>query len=361
MSVDAGSLPFMVSQVRPTLRALKLLPADSFDSAPILSTLARARNANGADEKRAILGSLTLWSLDQPLLNDARDLFDQGTPDQHKSSTAAAGRPVYEVRSTTGAAWRGGVIVDGDTAWLIFADVHDRFHESAAEYIKTGSWAPSALDMVLRDRDVARVEARAWEIDLLTSLLEHLCQAAASPDRSTFTTPLDAKGKSCSVDITVEHDPPAPGPELAHTSTGLVYVTVRSSKATWATVERMIPLLDFIQAASTETGEVLEPAFLPGGDLLILMTLTHARLAQLSAQVSASGGERPVGVLPVPTHLHYVGKVRLARSFVQGDAVQGLCGVWFVPVTDGSAALPVCGQCEETQPIAQQLLDMLRT
>lgn len=74
-----------------------------------------------------------------------------------------------------------------------------------------------------------------------------------------------------------------------------------------------------------------------------------------------SGGDAPVGPLPAPDRLYCVGKGPLARSFVEGEAVQALCGVWFVPVTDDGAQLAVCSRCEPIEPRAQNLLDMLRS
>ena len=63
----------MQVSARPTLRALRLLPADSYASAPVLSILERARASSDPAGQKALLDTLRLAELDQPLLADARD------------------------------------------------------------------------------------------------------------------------------------------------------------------------------------------------------------------------------------------------------------------------------------------------
>ena len=134
--------PPRVLQVRPTLRALKLLPTDEPAVAAERTVFDRAKSAPDVDTKRAILAEHRLWQLQYSLLNDVRTILEQeGMPDRHTPSKAA-GRTVYEARGRTGAAWRGASVLEGDVLWLVYASPHDRFHSTAADFIKKGKWLP---------------------------------------------------------------------------------------------------------------------------------------------------------------------------------------------------------------------------
>lgn len=348
----------MEFQVRPTLRALKLLPPESYDSTAILGTLDRARATTDPEERRMILNGLTLAGLSHPLLDDARRAFATGAPDRHRESSAAAHRPVYEARSTTGAAWRGSVIRDGDTAWLVFACAHDRYHSTAATYIKKGAWEPTALDHELRDADNRAAALAAWKTALFTDILQHLTAAATTPGPHAFTTPPDVQGCTWDLTFTVEHDHPAQTAAQAHTTSGLVQITARATQDAWPLLTHAIPLLDALQSSE----HPLETTYLSGGDILLLLTVTHAALAQVSADIAApTSGQAPTLMPSPPTHLHWVNTPHLTQAFVLGTVTEGLCGTWFVPLLDGAADLPVCPACEQAKPLAQAILDALRT
>jgi hypothetical protein len=343
-------------QVRPTLRALKLLPADEPTVAAALSMLDRARQAPDSATQRAILAELQLGQLQHPILDDVRTTLKQGgMPDVHKS-TKADGRTVYEARSRTGAAWRGAFVLEGGTWWLVYASPHDRFHSTAADYMKKGSWPPSPLDKQLAAQDAEYILRSQWRVTALTTILDALSRAVAEARRVEFEL-ADATGTAaCTLRLEIEHDEPAPTADLAHTTSGMLQISLLIRGAGRELVNAILALLAFVRDGEQEQ------SYLPGGDLHLMSTMSHARLVQLTADVNETTDvATQASTLPTPTALHYVSKEQLAAGAVIGTAVMSLCGQWFVPRVDGSADLPVCATCEDRKPLAQAMLDGLRS
>ncbi|WP_061269303.1 DUF3039 domain-containing protein [Cellulosimicrobium funkei] len=349
-------------QVRPTLKALKILPDDEPLVAAAQHELERAKQATDLDTQRAILAGLRLGELKHPLLDDARTILEKGgVPDVHASSSKAAStktarRTVHEVRARTGAAWRGAVVLEDGVWWLVFAERHDRFHSTSADFFKKGTWAPSELDKQLAAQDAVHLERRRWKIAALTALLDALRDAVAQTRPIEFALTAPAGGGACTLRVEIEHDAPAPTADLAHTSSGILQTSLLVRGAGRDLVEAIVEIL-----ACVCDGEQ-DQSYLPGGDLLFLSTISHARLAQLTATISATTDIAVhVKELPAPTVLHYVNTGRLTAGFVTGTAVLSLCGEWFVPRLDSSADLPVCPTCEEHEPVARALLEHLRS
>lgn len=349
----------MVTQVRPTLRALRLLPAGDEGVAEALNVIGRARRATDTAAKRAILSELRLDELRHPLLEDVRTTLERGgTPDTHETSSRAAKRTVYEARSRTGAAWRGAVVLEDDVMWLVFADVHDRFHSTAADYLKKGDWLPGVLDAQHAAHDAERACLGRWRVRAVVQILDALREAVCRQRPVELRLDDPAADEPCVLRLEVEHEEPAPTADLAHTTSGLLEVTLLIRRARRELVHRVLRVLDLVR----DGAGLQDQAFLPGGDLLLLSTVSHARLTQLTATVDDTTDIVPgASALPDPAVLHYVNTARLAAGFVDGTAVLSLCGEWFVPRVDGAAHLPVCRACEERKPLAQALLDGLRS
>jgi hypothetical protein len=168
------------------------------------------------------------------------------------------------------------------------------------------------------------------------------------------------QGAVCALRLESEPlDEPAPTAELAHTTSGMLTVTLLIRGADHKDlIQPILGLLDLVRDGAEEQEQV----YLKGGDLQLVWTVSHARLTQLTAAVNDTTDmvEHPQE-LPTPTALHYVSTSVLAAAFVDGTAVYSLCGQWFVPRFDGSARLPVCQECEERKPWAQAVLDGLRS
>lgn len=344
-------------QVRPTLKALKALPAEGSGVADALRVLERAKRAADPDTRRRILTELRLDEMRQPLLDDARNaLAGVGVLDLHASSTKVAGRSVYEVRDRTGAAWRGAVMRAGGVLWLVFAERHDRFHSTAASFFQKGDWEPTELDKALAQQDAVRHQQHQWRVDALARFLDVLRVAVTEQRPVEFELAALTGSDVCTLRLEIEHEVPAASVELAHTTSGMLDVSLLIRGSSYDLVKAILEVVAVVRDGDQDQ------AFLPGGDLQLLSTVSHARLAQLTAVVNATTDfpERATD-LPAPTALHYVNADRLAEGYVDGTAVLSLCGEWFVPSVDGSADLPVCRGCEERKPVAQAILDGLRS
>lgn len=290
--------PQRALQVRPTLRALKLLPAGAPAVAAALSVLDRARTAPDDATKRAVLDELRLDQLQHRLLNDVRTLLEQGgMPDVHATSTKAAGRTVYEARSRTGAAWRGAFVIDGGTWWLVYASPHDRFHSTAADYIKKADWPPTRLDKDLAAHDLEQIRQSQRRVATLTTILDALGSAVADKRAIEFEL-ADAAGTNvCTLLLElIGHDEPAPTADLAHTTSGMLQISLLIRSASRDLVSAILALLAFVRDGEQEQ------AYLPGGDLLLMSTMSHARLAQLTADVyETTDVAAQATFLPTPT------------------------------------------------------------
>jgi hypothetical protein len=353
--------PPRVLQVRPTLRALKLLPTDEPAVVAERTVSDRAKSAPDADTKRAILYQHRLGQLQYSLLNDVRTILKQGgMPTRHAASSKAAGRTVYEARSHTGAGWRGAFVLEGDVMWLVYASPHDRFHATAADFIKTGKSLPDELDKELAAQDAERIRRRSWRVDALTAILDALREATEEQRPVDFELADMTSSNVCTLRLESEPiDEPAPTADLAHTTTGMLTVTLLIRGADHK--DLIQPILDLL-ALVRDGAEEQEQVHLKGGDLQLVWIVSHARLAQLTATVNdTTDMVAHPQELPTPTALHYVSTGQLAAAFVDGTAVYSLCGLWFVPRLDGSADLPVCQECEERKPWAQAVLDGLRS
>jgi hypothetical protein len=310
---------------------------------------------------------LRLGELSHPLLEDANDRFANGSsPDLHIAASKAAGNKVYEVRSRTGAAWRGAVVLDkaGDP-WLVYAEKHDRFHSRAAEHLKSAKaldYMPRAVDYKLREREEAVDRDAQWQISILGSLVSIIREAIQSPGMvAKHELPLQSSWSGrYFLEGIVEHDPAATSADTAHLSSSSVDLWLTFSPGSDASclhriVQVVIPFLK-VQDAS------IDPIYDLNGALQVQAIITQAKLIQLLADAGDEGELVGVCRMPEPTHLHYVAQSYLMSAFVHGIEVRGICGEWFVPIHGEGAetALPICEPCERGKPNAQFVLDLIR-
>lgn len=345
----------MIVTVRPTLSVLRQLRGGSESVARAQKILADAGRATSDADRARILTQLQLGDLTHPLLDDARRGFSRGELTTHRSSTAKFGQPVYEVRDRAGAAWRGAVVCLQETpgtAWLVFVDKHDEFHTAAATFFASTGTLLKSLDKQLWTRETARAVLTAQRLGALRAVLTCFTDALASGARSDAVLPKGPWGAQVRISIDIEHDTPALHASDAHRSAGLVDVSIIVDS-----VEEFSPIMAVLDYLCRQRSAEW---VWKNKRLVTLLTLSHAEMAQLSADLDAGGEigapERAVG----RPALHYVGSALLLEAVVEGLAVQALCGEWFVPLRDEAAELPVCGDCEERLPLAQQILDRLR-
>ena len=345
-------------EVRPTLEVLKVLEKGGMLPLETVRGLDHARKVDDEETRLGLLVDLDLSSLDIPLLRDARAGFANGNPDRQSEMTAKAPCTVYEVRDrSTG--WRGAVVKpDGDCAWLVLADVHDRFHAVGPNVIRGkavgGALGPSPLDLRLWETECASRDLRTARATLLELLIDALIDSA----RTTVPTPVHTTGLFAPAQLSVrvsEQVDPDWVPSEAHGEVSQVAVILSLSSATNAVRDEVIrTCVPFLQPDRS----MWEYHFRT--ELTVQVILSRAGLMQL---LSADRPFLPVEnrEAPAPDSLHYTAKQSLTEAFVSGRAVRAVCGQWWVPVGDDTthSELPICPDCENEEPFAQTARDLL--
>lgn len=347
---DSGALGRGGRRVpRPTIKFLRLLPMDSFS---------HARDAQAIKGRR--WAELSLGDIQHPLIDDAKKAFANGLPDKHESSSRSSGRTVYEVRSRSGAAWRGAVILDdyGDP-WLIWASKHDEFNSHAKNVLTREGiqgWLPAPAEYKLRMREEAETAARAWKREAIQSILKAIADAVHNGSDASVAIDAPEPGDPVSINIAFEHDAPAESPEQGETLASIFFRVANSSQAPYRDdlLACVLPLLQ-------PERDKIDSTFDSRGQLDIWITLTHAKLTQLLALDAIAATDEQLDVVCSPnTHLHYVATADLVSALVTGSSSRAVCGRWFVPTKDERAGLPICPDCEEQKPLAQEALRIIR-
>jgi len=342
--------------VRVTAKVLLALPAESLADTTQQDLLRRAKAATVGEVRAALVSDLRFDGIEHDLLSDAKVRLAAGLPDQHRAATAAAGQPVFEVRSRSGAGWRGAVVREDDGVfWLVYAAKHDVFHSTVASVMKRDEWRPGALDRVVFGHDRADAKRVARSVEILTSLIGTLRTAVVSGAAERFS--VERAGSSpASVAVEVEHDEPASGPQYANQSESAVSLVLRidadSSEVQRELIQTCVP---FLQPDERQRDQ----AYGRSNTLEFVMTVTHARLAQLTGEFIVEFTDTAAAIT-APDRLHYANVTATIEGFVLGTAVLALCGSWFVPSTSEGSGLPICDECERVQPTAQLLLDRIR-
>lgn len=352
-AIGQGDVP----HVRVTAKTLLTLPAESLGSTDEQDLLRRAKVTSDSDARSAILADLRFDAIEHDLLSDARVRLSGGLPDYHRAATAAAGEPVYEVRSRSGAAWRGAVVRDGDGVfWLVYAAKHDVFHNTVASVMKRDGWQPNALDQAVLEHDRAETERVARSVTILSDLIHALAGTVDTGAAERFTVAIPGRPTTASVEVSIEHDAPAASPEEADRSESSISLVLRIDADSDAVQRELIrTCVPFLQPNERHRDQVYGRQ----NSLELVMTVTHARLVQLTGDF-ALDSTRAAPVINPPDRLHYANVTATIEGFVLGRAVVALCGSWFVPSTSESSGLPICDECERVQPTAQRLLDQIR-
>jgi len=325
---------------------LKSLPRGTFEDTTPLDLI-----ANGAWDR------VKLYTVQHPLLDDARYRFKTGFPDRHVSASRTYGEAVYEVRERGGAAWRGLVVMDAEgDPWLVWAERHDQFAKHAGS-VQIPKLLPTAVEYKLRDREEAAQRAGQWRKDVLTAFVRALRDSIRTGETQSVTIPGLREGESAVIEVEAIHDEPAPAVDQAHTGQSVMCVSLKIRGKGWNDFEAALVnvCLPFLEPDHTKVQPVM------GKDgLTAMVDITHAQIVQLIADPPTYDAERPAQVAP-RDRLHYVGSQHLLESFVDGTPVRGVCGIWFVASHGEECGLPICSQCEAEQPMAQAVLDLLRS
>ncbi len=363
---------YFMTNVRPTLRVLKVLSKGDLLPRKAADAYQAARALDDVDTKVAKLAEIDIGNLDVNLLRAARRDLADGGADHHVSMTREAKRPVYEVRSYEGAAWRGAVVrVDDDPdLWMVHADSHDEFNRHGSSVIKdlriNKRLGPSDLDRRLRDMEEAPSEERTLRQSLLLNLVSSLASAVKSGEPTQVDLPGVPEFEDAQMLIEGALDLEDLDVGTAHAE--VAEVLVRLIIPHWAARSRdqtakqwlLSVCVPFLQPNSA----MQEAIYSQERGLTVQLILSKAQLAQLLAGPTEPLEVRDCNPAP-PTRLHYTAKVSLVDAYVDGRAVRAVCGEWWVPTGDDSthADLPICPECEEEEPFAQlavSLLDKLR-
>lgn len=351
--------------VWPTIEVLNTLDKAGVLDPRVKKELDSARSLTDRTQKIIQLAkAVELAVAYEPLIADAKKGFARGTPDIHKSATAKAKTTVYEVRSHTGAAWRGAVVCPkGDEdAWLVYADRHDLFHKAGPDAIakkhKSKALGPSQLDRRVREKCAGWAADKSCNKQILDGAVDSLRSIAGGTKSVELPMPAESDFADAVVTMTVNPviDVDA-DPLNAHEEVSVIRLDFIESTMAYETRAKLIRLLShFLQP-----DELMLESLYRNGTFTLDVLVTQARLIHLLG-TGAEGRLDFENSPPEPTKLHYALKTAIAEAYVEGCAVQAVCGRWWVPIGDEKthSELPVCPECQAQQPFAQAIKALVR-
>ncbi|MGC4940136.1 DUF3039 domain-containing protein [Kribbella sp. DT2] len=241
--------------------------------------------------------------------------------------------------------WRGGVWEEpgSGVCWLLVAGLAKGNHEDRDDFYKRverendsgdpSRWLPTGEDQRLLKRETAARLRTDWELSVQRQVLDALqAVQAGGTRRFEISHPVVKEEKLAEIDlaVTAVRDDGYEADEIdleiipckGHAGSGLLWqLTVR----TLITISPPEQSWDRFKDTYSNIGEV--------GAWIV-------RVAELRPFVEANEL-----VLSEPgTTSHYAHREHLAGSTIEGHAVRGLCGVYFVPRQD-HAAIPQCQIC----------------
>ncbi|MDQ1074807.1 MULTISPECIES: DUF3039 domain-containing protein [Microbacterium] len=255
-------------------------------------------------------------------------------------------------KQTYSARWRGAAVIiekaGVKTAWLGAAGYHragspEDFYTEFARRCRGGSdgFLPQAEDFKVEAVEDKISRRDAWKLQLHLTALVLLNTALNDPENSYDVIVLSPSGRELltlammvvhtDVDGTVAHElvveiVPADweSPRLCEQASIIVKSAIDPQFETWTTA----PLQD--NAVSHWT-------------VLTEDTITSARAVAESGEV---GPDARPGEVRLGTIAHYARRDNIAYASVHGEAVQAMCGHWFVPTADHEHK-PRCATCRE--------------
>ena len=314
---------------RPTIKLLGMLDANKFADRRIPSIV----RTLGEDTSR--LDEVDMTAIDHPLLKAARSGFKEGrVPSEiHRSATISAGQTVYEIKDPESGQRAAGMVFSG-VPWVVYAGEHNYFHNHVASILKKSNllnYAPTEVDWELFERAEERKEKLEKEAQIFGLIIQSISDASSNgySHRETENGRVDCEVDSESV----------PGDSIIDIT---YYPRPAMDNWTITTIRRVVSYME----------KVNEPAQIkPKGNRLdILFEVPTINLVQVVAagllvdDANAELAGRIPGAQPV---LHVIQKTGFTQALIQGKAVKALCGVYFVPMEDGSASKPVCEKCRQ--------------
>ena len=329
-------------------------PAD-FANVQLLRKLAQ-QAAAGDTPDSAVRKQLRLLpplsQLGHPLIHAFEDQFASADDKGTLRETISAVNDRQWFKQTYSSRWRGAAVLleqDGvETAWLGAAGYHRKgspedFYEVFARRCRTGSdsFLPATEDFKVRAVEVKVARHDAWKLQLHLTTLALLAVALNSPEKTCSVTVLSPDSTDLlTLSMIVVHTDVA-----GNTAHELVVDLVPAS---W---ER--PTL--CQQASVVVKTAIDPQFetwtsapLRGNAESHWTVLTEDSMAaaHAAAESGALTAESRPGEVRLGTIAHYTRRDGITYASVSGEAVQAMCGHWFVPTADHEEK-PRCVTCQE--------------
>lgn len=243
--------------------------------------------------------------------------------------------------------WRGGVWEDPRTGvcWLVVAGLAKGGHQDRDDFYRRieredesgdpAQWLPTDRDVRLLKQETAARLRTEWELKTQASVLDALRAVhGGGTRRMDVSHPVPGNGQLARIDLTVtavREDGYAADevlvevvPETRHAGSNLL----------WQLIVRVLISIEPPEQRWDRYGDTYSNIGEPGA--------WRERVDALAALVSA--GELALSE-PGSTS-HYAHREHLAGKTINGEAVRGLCGAYFVPTQDHDS-LPLCPTCQE--------------
>lgn len=286
-----------------------------------------------------------LSELPHPLVQKAAEALPHGSDITNVEGPISGCTNLQLLEIKTGQ-WRGGVWLDPDSGvhWLVVAGLAkgghldwDDFYERVRRQDSAGlaaSWLPQAEDVLLLKQETAARILTGWELAIQDQVRAALSTVGGGgtthvtvrhPVREeTFaeiticlTQVREADYEADEVDVDIATCRSYEGSNLSWQLALRVLISISPPEQGW---DR------FRNTFST----IVEPGHIPERTSLL------STLAEEGILVQSEPGR----------HSHYTHRKHLAGRTIEGRAVRGLCGAYFVPHQD-HLALPACPHCDE--------------
>lgn len=343
----------MVS-VRPTVKVLKTLYAGGKLTGQTAAAYECAKRADDSNVKLEYLRQAVESAQSEvALITYIQGRFNNRIFERYKSLDS----PVFEARDATNPAWRGAVIhPGGNYAWMVYVGVHDHFHSEIQrvfqEMERSGTLGPSAVDLTILDRQRHLELQRDFERVALLRTVPALKEASAT------RVPVGFEVGPLAVEVEVETVPFEEWDvATSHNMMDLVSFRIGNWQSNQAEFQNYLRAIVGYMRAGDEMVEALyHPRF--------VLQIAVSR-ADLISFMDTPSQDQLIGVRATsePDMLHYSSKGSLVEAYVTGRAVQAICGKWWVPTGDEHTHrhLPICPDCERSEPVAQALKSFLKT
>lgn len=253
-------------------------------------------------------------------------------------------------KQTYSSRWRGAAVVmddaSGETAWLGAAGYHragspEDFYAEFERRCHSGSdsFLPTAEDAKVRSVEEKVARREAWKLQLHMSAVALLIAAIEDPDNtSSMTVPSPSRADLFTLSMTVVHTD-VEG-TIAHE------LVVEIEPVGWDNPMLCTQGSLIVQSAIDPQLEAWMTAPLEGNGVSHWTVLTEETM--LAARATAAAGQigpdaRP-GDVRLGTIAHYTRRDSVTYATIQGEAVQAMCGHWFVPTAD-HVGKPKCATC----------------